>query len=217
MARKQIDFWFTVGSTYTYLTVMRLPDVERQTGISFRWRPFSARAIMLEMNNVPFATKPIKAAYMWRDIERRAAMYGVPARLPAPYPLSEFDTANRVAILGVLEGWCPDYVRATYRRWFQDGQEAGTEPNLSASLQEIGQSPARVLDVAADEEVTQAYEQATDEARRLRIFGSPTFAVDGELFWGDDRLEDAVNWRRHGRLLTSAGLSASEDCGVTAG
>jgi 2-hydroxychromene-2-carboxylate isomerase len=204
MARKQIDFWFTVGSTYTYLTVMRLPDVERQTGISFRWRPFSARAIMLEMNNVPFATKPIKAAYMWRDIERRAAMYGVPARLPAPYPLSEFDTANRVAILGVLEGWCPDYVRATYRRWFQDGQEAGKEPNLSASLQEIGQSPARVLDVAADEEVTQAYEQATDEARRLRIFGSPTFAVDGELFWGDDRLEDAVNWRRHGRLLTSA-------------
>jgi 2-hydroxychromene-2-carboxylate isomerase len=199
MAGKQIDFWFTVGSTYTYLSVMRLPHVEQETGISFRWRPFSARAIMLEMNNVPFATKPIKAAYMWRDIERRAAMYGVLARLPAPYPLSEFDSANRVAILGALEGWCPDYVRATYRRWFQGGQEAGKEPNLSASLQEIGQNPERVLNVAAGQEVAQAYEHATDEARRLQIFGSPTFAVDGELFWGDDRLEDAISWRRHGR------------------
>ena len=78
MANDQIELWFTVGSTYTYLAVMRLPEVEKESGVSFRWRPFSARAIMLEMNNVPFATKPIKAAYMWRDIERRAAMYAWP-------------------------------------------------------------------------------------------------------------------------------------------
>src|SRR4051812_43756621 len=169
MASDQIDFWFTVGSTYTYLSVMRLAEVQRETGISFRWRPFSARAIMIEMNNVPFATKPIKAAYMWRDIERRAAMYDLPARLPAPYPFAEFDTANRVAILGTLEGWCADYVRATYRRWFQGGEEAGKDPNLSASLMEVGQSPARVLKAAADEGVTREYEKATDEARSLRI------------------------------------------------
>src|SRR4051794_19241957 len=130
MSGNQIDFWFTVGSTYTYLSVMRLPDVERRTGISFRWRPFSARAIMVEMNNVPFATKPIKAAYMWRDIERRASMYCLQPQLPAPYPLTEFDTANRVAVVGTGEGWCQDYVRATYRRWFEAGEEAGKEPNL---------------------------------------------------------------------------------------
>ena len=73
-----VDFWFSVGSTYTYLTVMRIAEIERGSGVSFRWRPFNVRAIMREMNNIPFGNKPIKAAYMWRDIERRAEMYGVP-------------------------------------------------------------------------------------------------------------------------------------------
>src|SRR5579864_3486021 len=116
-----IDFWFSIGSTYTYLTVMRLEDVQRTTGIEFRWRPFSVRQIMIEQDNIPFRTKPVKAAYMWRDIERRAALHGLPARVPAPYPLAEWDTANRVAVLAAQEGWVGNYARATYRRWFQEG------------------------------------------------------------------------------------------------
>ena len=127
-ASNTIDFWFTVGSTYTYLTVSRLPEVEAASGIRFRWRPFNARSIMQEMNNIPFATKPIKLAYMWRDVERRASKYGLPIRVPAPYPLKNFDLAHRVAVLGELEGWCPAYVRASYRRWFVEGKESGAEP-----------------------------------------------------------------------------------------
>ena len=194
-----IDFWFSVGSTYTYLTVMRLAEIERVGGIPFRWRPFSVRAIMKEMNNIPFGNKPIKAAYMWRDIERRAEMYGVPIKVPAP-SLTEFDLANRVAIVGVSEGWCSDYVRATYCRWFQLGQEAGSEPNVSDSLREIKQEPERVLGLANSGAINERYEAATDEARKLQIFGAPTFVVRGERFWGDDRLEDAVSWYKRGRL-----------------
>ena len=122
--------------------------------------------------------------------------------MPAPYPLSEFDTANRVAVVAGLEGWCPDYVRASYRRWFQRGERPERAEPL-ASLREVGQEPERVLKMAAGEEVSREYEKATEEARRLGIFGSPTFVVDGELFWGDDRLEDAVSWRLHGRVLIS--------------
>ncbi len=81
---KPIDFWFSIGSTYTYLSVMRLMNVEEETGISFEWRPFSVRAIMIKMDNIPFAKKPIKASYMWRDIERRARKYGLDATPPAP-------------------------------------------------------------------------------------------------------------------------------------
>jgi 2-hydroxychromene-2-carboxylate isomerase len=190
-----IDFWFSIGSTYTYLTVMRLARVEQDSGVSFRWRPFSVRAIMREMDNVPFATKPAKAKYMWRDIERRAAWYGFPARVPAPYPLKEFDVANRVAILGAAEGWCPQYVRATYRRWLQGGLAPGDEPNLSDSLREIGQNPARVLSLAATDAITRAYDDETDAARAVGVFGAPSFVVGQELFWGDDRLEDAISWR----------------------
>lgn len=135
-ANHTIDFWFTIGSTYTYLTVARLHKVEAASGVSFRWRPFNARAIMQEMDNIPFATKPIKLACMWRDIERRALKYGLPIKVPAPYPLKNFDLASRIAIVGEMEGWCPDYVRASYRRWFVEGKEVGTEPNLSESLAE---------------------------------------------------------------------------------
>ena len=193
-----IDFWFSVGSTYSYLSVMRVPDVARTSGIVFRWRPFRVRDIMIEMNNRPFVGKPAKEAYMWRDIERRAGLYGLPIHVPAPYPLQQFDRANRVAVLGAREGWCADYARATYRRWFQQGQEAGSEPNLSDSLREIGQDPARVLALADGEDIAHATKAATAEAHALGIFGSPTFVVDGELFWGDDRLEDALSWRRSG-------------------
>ncbi len=197
-----IDFWFSVGSTYTYLTVMRLPEIAGKSGVTFRWRPFSVRAIMKEMDNVPFSTKPIKAAYMWRDIERRAAAYGLPVQVPAPYPLDNFDLANRVAILGAREGWCEDYVRATYKRWFQQRQPAGGEPNLSESLLEIGQDPQRVIAEANSDEIGKAYEAATDEARSLNLFGAPSFVVRREVFWGDDRLDDAISWLKHGRVKT---------------
>ena len=196
MTVSSIDFWFSIGSTYSYLTIMRLKDVERQVGIPFEWRPFSVRRIMIEQNNVPFAEKPVKSAYMWRDIERRAATYGLPVRVPAPYPLREFDLANKVAIVGRSEGWCEEYVIATYKRWFQQGQPAGSEPNLSTSLTEIGQDPLRVIAKAEEDMTRNAYFAATDEAENLGVFGAPTFVVGQEVFWGDDRLEDAVDWFR---------------------
>ena len=120
-----IDFWFSIGSTYTYLAVMRLGEVSAQSGVAFTWRPFSVRAIMREMGNIPFADKPAKLKYMWRDIGRFAAESGLSPKLPAPYPLKEFDMANRVAIVGREEGWCEAYVRAAYRGWFERGEPAG--------------------------------------------------------------------------------------------
>ena len=89
MPGPSIDFWFTMGSTYTYLTVMRLPELERETGVSFHWRPFHLLTILNEMKHVPFADKPAKQAYMWRDIARRAAMHGIPLQVPAPYPVKQ--------------------------------------------------------------------------------------------------------------------------------
>ena len=135
-----IDFWFSIGSTYSYLSVMRLPEVARMEGLMFRWRPFSVRQIMREMDNRHLAGKPVKYRYMWRDIERRAALQGFPANVPVPHPIAEFDAANRVAILGMAEGWGIDYVRETYRRWFQDRQEPGSDPNLSVSVREQTES-----------------------------------------------------------------------------
>jgi 2-hydroxychromene-2-carboxylate isomerase len=196
-----IDFWFSIGSTYTFLTVMRILDVARRTGgVAFRWRPFNVRAIMVEMNNIPFSTKPIKARYMWRDIERRAAMYGIAWSSAPPYPLKDLPLPNRIALLGVREGWCAEYVNSAYKRWFLDGQDASTEPNISESLRAIGQEPARVLALADSDEIKNALERETDIARSLGIFGAPSFVAGSEMFWGDDRLEDAISWCQHGQV-----------------
>jgi 2-hydroxychromene-2-carboxylate isomerase len=195
-----ISFWFTMGSTYTYLTVMRLPELEEATGIPFRWRPFHLLTILQEMNHVPFADKPAKSAYMWRDIARRAQMYGIPVRVPAPYPAKRSIAANQVALLGFAEGWGKEFVRAAYRRWFILGEETGSEPNLSESLKEIGQSPERVLQLAEQDEISRLLQSETTAARALGIFGSPTFSIEHEIFWGDDRLDDAVAWYRHGSV-----------------
>ena len=200
MAAHHIDFWFTMGSTYSYLSVSRLADVERSTGVTFRWRPFHLLIILQEMKHVPFADKPTKSAYMWRDIERRAAMYGIPVKLPVPYPAKQSVVANLVAIVGMRESWGADFVRAAYRRWFQRGEETGSEPNVSESLHDIGQEPKRVLALANSENTKAALTAETDAARELGIFGSPTFTVGRELFWGDDRLADAISWCRFGRV-----------------
>src|SRR5262245_57744356 len=93
-----IDFWFSIGSLYTYLTVMRLDRVEDVSDVTFRWRPFSVRAIMIEMDNRP-TSRPTKLEYMWRDLERRAAMYLCDFPKRPPYPIKNFDLANRIALV----------------------------------------------------------------------------------------------------------------------
>jgi 2-hydroxychromene-2-carboxylate isomerase len=190
--RAVIDFWVSIGSTYSYLTVMRLKSVEDASGVSFRWRPFSVRAIMIEQKNIPFVGKPVKMAYMWRDIGRRARNYGFEPKLPAPYPLQEFDLANRIAVLAASEGWCANYALCAYRAWFHSGEEPGSERGLLRALKEVGQDKDRVLDRARSEEIGAQYQAATEEAKAPGVFGSPSFVVGDEVFWGDDRLDDAI-------------------------
>ena len=192
----EIDFWFSIGSTYTYLSVNRLADISSKENIKFNWHPFSVRKIMMDMDNIPFTppSKKIKSDYMWRDIERRAKFYGFTAKVPAPYPLKEFDLANHLAILGMKEGWGVDYVTLTYKRWFQEGKEPATEPNLTEILQDLGLNKTETLDKAKSSEINNEYLNNTDRAYESGVFGSPTFIYNDEVFWGDDRLEDCIKW-----------------------
>ena len=189
-----ITAYLSIGSTYTYLTALRLRSVMESQGASFDFKPFSVRAIMREMNNIPFPPeKKAKVAYMWRDIERRAAGYGLPApKLPAPYPLEHFDRANHLGIVANRQGWYLDYFEATYRAWFVEGIPAGSEECISQVCQQLGQSQAELLQQAAQPDVQQSYERNTAEAMAAGVFGAPSFVVGQDVFWGDDRLEDAL-------------------------
>ena len=194
---KDIDFYFSIGSTYTYLTVTRIHDVEKKHQVRFNWKPFSVRAIMKEMNNIPFPKDKInKVNYMWRDIERRAEGYGFFAKTPVPYPLSEFDLANQIAILGLDKGWGTDYIRLTYKKWFQEGKEPAIDPSISEICKELGLNKNEIVSEAKSEIFEKKYISNTDSARENKVFGSPSFIVENEIFWGDDRMEDAINWAK---------------------
>jgi len=190
-----IDFYFSIGSTYTYLTVTRILDVENKHQVKFNWKPFSVRAIMKEMNNIPFPKEKMnKVNYMWRDIERRAEGYGFFAKTPAPYPLSEFDLANQIAILGLEKDWGIEYIRLTYKKWFQEGKEPAIEPSISEVCNELKLNKDEITSEALKKEIQDKYEANTNSARENKIFGSPSFVVKNEVFWGDDRMEDAIKW-----------------------
>ena len=193
-----IKAWLSIGSTYTYLTALRLRSVVEASGITLDIRPISIRQIMKNMDNIPFPpSKKTKVHYMWRDIQRRSEFYSLPVpNVPAPYPLKEFDRANLVGIVLERDGRYLEYLEETYRAWFLDGLEAGSDQNLKNVSSVLGISLPEILEEASSSEIVEIYERNTAEAQTAGVFGAPSFAVNGEIFWGDDRLEDAIRFAR---------------------
>lgn len=189
-----LDCFFSFGSTYTCLTVMRSGTVAGAADVTVRWRPFSVRTIMREQNNIPFRDKPIKTRYMWRDIERRAMRHGIAFPGPPHYPNDGDPIANRLGIIAADEGWCPAFAKAIYRNWFPENKDPGDRDNLRSMLLHLGKDAASLLDRAASNEIQQRYVAQTGVARQGGIFGSPTCMVGDEMFWGDDRLDEALDW-----------------------
>ena len=193
-----IKAWLSIGSTYTYLTALRLRSVVEASQIKLDIRPISIRQIMKNMDNIPFPpSKKTKVDYMWRDIQRRSEFYSLPVpNVPAPYPLKEFDRANLVGIVMERDGRYLEYLDETYRAWFLDGLEAGSDQNLKNVSSVLGISLPEILEEASSSEIVEIYERNTAEAQTAGVFGAPSFAVNGEIFWGDDRLEDAIRFAR---------------------
>ena len=191
-----ITAWLSIGSTYTYLTALRINVIQREMGLNLSVKPISIRSIMKSMDNIPFPpSKKTKVDYMWRDIERRADWYGLPKpKLPAPYPLKAFDQANKVGIVLNQQDRYLEYFEETYRLWFVLGVESGSEENLRLVLGTMTLDYNDIMRQAEDEAIQKIYEANTEEARQLGVFGAPSFSVGSEIFWGDDRLEDAIRF-----------------------
>jgi 2-hydroxychromene-2-carboxylate isomerase len=171
---------------------MRIEGLAAPADIEVCWRPFNLRAILIEQNNTSFARNPLRLAYNWRDIERRAARLRIAFTGPAPYPADPDLLALRVGTVAAAEGWCAAYTKATFAAWFLDKRAAGLAENVTHVLGGLGRPAPDILARAAAPDIAERLATETEAARRLGIFGSPTFAVGTEIFWGDDRLEDAI-------------------------
>ena len=190
-----MQFWFEFASTYSYPAAMRIGARAADAGVAVEWRPFLLGPIFRAQgwNDSPFNVYPVKGRYMWRDLERICRKEGVPLRHPSRFPRPSL-IAARVACIGASEPWGPEFVRATYRANFAEDRDIGAPDIVGAILGDLGADASAILARAETTEVKNALRANTDHATTLGVFGAPSFVVDGELFWGNDRLDDAIAW-----------------------
>jgi 2-hydroxychromene-2-carboxylate isomerase len=190
-----LEIWFEFGSTYSYLSVMRIEALARRAGIRLAWKPFLLGPVFrsLGWETSPFLLQEAKGRYMWRDMERRTAKYGLPFRKPSVFPRAAI-LPMRVAVLGAGQEWMPAFCRAVMlQNWVED-VDISLPANVSRALHGLVTDPGQVIEQAQSDENKLKLREQTEEAQRRGIFGGPTFFVGDEMFWGDDRLDDAIEY-----------------------
>lgn len=202
----KLEFWFDFASTYSYLSAMRIKPLTSAAGITLHWKPFLLGPVFAAQgwNTSPFNIYEAKGRYMWRDVERQAEHYGLPFRRPTEFPQFTM-TATRVAVAADAEPWLGDFCRAVFHREYDEGGDIAAPQAVTGVLERMGIDPSSWLTAAQDPAVKQALKDRVTEAGERGIFGAPTFVCpDGELFWGDDRLQQAIAW-----AVQSCGTSPS--------
>lgn len=191
-----LQFWFEFASTYSYPAAFRIEALAQHAGIEIEWKPFLLGPIFAEQGweDSPFNLYPAKGHYMWRDMERLCQHYGLPFKQPSEFPRSGL-LAARVALLCATEPWLPTFVHAIYRANFADDRNIADPELVGAILQALGQPSQVLIEQALSAENKRHLREQTEQASQLGIFGAPSVIVNGELFWGNDRLEDALAWR----------------------
>ena len=194
-----LEIWFEFASTYSYLTVSRAEGVLQRAGLEFEWRPFLLGPIFRDkgVDTSPFVLDPVKGGYMWRDVARRAAGYGLPFVRPQIFPMNGLKAA-RVMTAALDEPWCGAFAREVFAAQFAEGADISDESVLRDALRRCGVDPDGWMARAGDAGTKARLRSLTEQARGHGIFGAPSFRVGDELLWGDDRLEDAVAWATAG-------------------
>ncbi|QGY05290.1 2-hydroxychromene-2-carboxylate isomerase [Methylobacterium mesophilicum SR1.6/6] len=198
MARQPIlEFWYEFASTYSYLAAMRVEAAAAEAGVAIRWRPFLVGPLFASQGwtTSPFNLYPAKGKNMWRDVEREAARLDLPPLTrPAQFPQNSL-SAVRVAVYGQDQDWLVPFTKAVFRASFAEGRSIAEPTAVAEILDSLGLDGTQTVRAAAAESNKTKLRVCVEEARSRGIYGAPTFlADDGELFWGNDRLELALAW-----------------------
>jgi 2-hydroxychromene-2-carboxylate isomerase len=193
----KLEFWYDFASTYSYLSAMRIEALTAGNP-EVVWRPFLLGPIFKAQgwNTSPFQIFPTKGRYMVRDLARIAADRGVTFRMPAVFPANGLQAA-RVALIGAQESWIGPFTRRVFEAEFAEGRDISDLSVLRSLVAELGLDADRIMQLCGDPEIKDALRRQTEHAASRGLFGAPSFlTADGELFWGDDRLEQAIAWAR---------------------
>jgi 2-hydroxychromene-2-carboxylate isomerase len=201
MSDPVLDFWFDFASTYSYPAAVRIRALARRAGVSIRFRPFLLGPIFKAQGwqTSPFNLYEVKGRNMWRDLQRICADLSIPFQRPEPFPQNSLAGA-RVALVGLAQSWGEDFCEALFRWQFGQGRRIDEPAAIAAVLAGLKVDAVPVLAAAQSVAIKSELQRQTEAAQRLGIYGAPSFlTVDGELFWGNDRLERALLWAKRGR------------------
>lgn len=198
----KLQFWFEFASTYSYPAVMRIDKAAAARGVEIEWRPFLLGPLFHAQQGLkdsPFNAVPVKGSYMWRDLERLCEKHNLPFKRPGRFPQNGLMAARITLSLPQAER--PNFVKAVYQASFVHDRDISDPQILHAAARRAGLDPLEVLAAMTSETMKEALKEETARAADLGIFGAPSFVTEsGELFWGNDRLEDALDWTVRGTL-----------------
>ncbi|HWX35414.1 MAG TPA: 2-hydroxychromene-2-carboxylate isomerase [Steroidobacteraceae bacterium] len=188
-----LEFWFDFASNYSYLSVMRIEQTAARLGVVVQWRPFLLGPIFKSFgwSTSPFVLQPWKSDYVWRDMARQCRKYGLPWTRPTTFPRSSLLPA-RVALVGADKPWMGEYCRRIMQLNFAADRDIDSAAALSEVLAQLGLAAQDIVAEAQGAANKLRLRDQTELARTKGVFGAPTFFVGEEMFWGNDRLDDAL-------------------------
>lgn len=193
-APRTIEFWFDFASNYSYLSIMRIDAQAARRGANVVWRPILLGAIFRSFgwNTSPFVLQPIKGAYVWKDMARQCRKYGLEWTPPSRFPRSAL-LPLRVACFGAQQPWIGAFCQRIAKLNFVDDQDIEDADRVAQVLSDLGLPAAQIIAESLGDANKLALRTQTEVARTIGIFGAPSFVVDGEIYWGDDRMDDALD------------------------
>jgi 2-hydroxychromene-2-carboxylate isomerase len=194
MKDKVLDFWFDFASGYSYIAAMQIEAMCSAADVNLVWKPFLLGPIfaLQGWNDSHFNLNPRRGAYMWRDLERLCGKFGLPFRRPAVFPHNS-TLAARVASSIVDEPWAGEFIRRVFVANFGENIDIAEASVVSGILDDLGRDSQSILAMAFGERRGRLRAN-TERAIEPGIFGAPNCVVNGELFWGEESLQDAISW-----------------------
>jgi 2-hydroxychromene-2-carboxylate isomerase len=187
---KTVEFYFDVGSPAAYLAFKRLPDICEKAHVRLELKPMLLGGVFQATGNQSPVNVPAKGRYIMVDFERFARRHGIEFRQNPFFPINTLTLMRGAAGLQLREsGRLLPYLAAVYRAIWVDGKDMNDPMVVGAVLKGAGFDPQQLLALAGDPEVKERLKALTQEAVARGVFGAPTCFVDGNMYWGQDRLD----------------------------
>jgi 2-hydroxychromene-2-carboxylate isomerase len=186
---KQVEFFFDVGSPYSYLAYHQLPKIANARNAGVVWRPMLLGGIFQATGNSSPMAVPLKAKYSMIDLERWAKYFDVPFKLNPHFPINTLHLMRgAVGMQMRSDEEFHRYLAAIFSAMFEQPRNLGLPEEVAAVLEAAGISPPVFLDLTKDDKVKDKLKKNTEEAVARGVFGAPAFFVGQDLYWGQDRL-----------------------------